>query len=726
MKFRNPFKRLPVGKLIEAQDPKTPDDMAMGMFASVEFTAIAGADGKPDPAKPKSFSMVAYTGGLMKLAGWYYPVVVDLEGLAFSTPMTMLGNHLNDPDWVAGNADKIEIEGTNLNISGEVFPAGTTPMADKIAKLSAAGMKWQASIGAVADTIEFVEAGKKASANGQTFNGPMYIARTSTLRETSFVVIGADSDTSANVAASKTPENTGDSKMKSELKKWLIANGFDVDIVASNETQLVYLTGRWEASVAAEAAGGDGGTPPIEATPPAPAPNAGDDEIRARLDRMEHANQINVICGSGHDEIKANAIKDGTDVEVVRGLVANAVAAKNLEAGFPMPSINLGADGPNPASVMEASLCMTGGLSESDIGKSYGQKTMNAALTRDFRGFGLADLIFASLAAAGMSVRAGSITDDTIKAAFQADRRQIEGAFSTQSFTGILNNVANKKLLKAYAGVVSALDMIASTGSVPDFKQMESYSMCADGSFQPVGPDGELKNISLQDTQYTNQATTQGAIIALTRVMMINDDLGAFLRIPAILGRQAALAKERAGFTVLMDNGGSFFSSGNGNTASGAGTALQISALTSAVQQFMEQTDANGDPIMLLPDRLLVPPALKVTAEQLFNETRVNETTTANKPKPANNPHAGKYQPTVSPFLSNSSFNDNASDTGWYLFGNPADIAALEVVYLRGMQVPTIERGELDFNKLGAQFRGYFDFGVAFVDYRAANWQEGA
>jgi len=723
IKFRNPFKRLPVGKLIEAQDPKTPDDLAMGFAADVDITAAAGDDGKPDPAKPKSFSMTAYTGGPMKLAGWFYPVVVDLEGLAFKAPMTMLGNHTNDPDWAAGIADKIEIEGTNLRISGQVFAAGTTPMADKIAKLSAAGMKWQASIGAVADTIEFVEAGKKASANGQTFNGPMHIARTSTLRETSFVVIGADSDTSANVAASKTPEkNTGDSKMNPELKKWLIANGFDVDIVAGNETQLSYLTARWTADVAAEA----GGTPPIKATPPETPPAEPNTEILARLDRMERDTQINAICGSDHDEIKACAIKDNLDVEVVRGMVANAVKAKELEAGFRMPAINLGKDGPSPASVMEASMCLTGGLQEDDIGKSYGEKVMNAALTRDFRGFGLSALIFASLASAGMSARPGAITDDTIRAVLQADKRQMEGAFSTQSFTGLLNNVANKVLLKAYQSVTSALDQISSSQSVPDFKQMQSYSLTADGQFTEVGPDGELKNISLQDTQYTNQAQTQGAIIALTREVMINDDLGAFMRIPEILGRQAALAKERAGFTVLLNNTGSFFSSAHANTLSGAGTALQISALTAAVAQFENQTDENGDPIVIVPNILLVPPALKVVAQQLFNETRVNETTTTNKPKPANNPHAGLYRPVSSPFLSNTTFNSNATTTGWYLFGNPQDIAALQIVYLQGKRTPTIERGEVSFDKLGVAFRGYFDFGVAFQDYRAANWQEGA
>jgi hypothetical protein len=39
---------------------------------------IAAADGKP--ALPR-FSMVAYTGGPMRIGGWRYPVIVDLAGL---------------------------------------------------------------------------------------------------------------------------------------------------------------------------------------------------------------------------------------------------------------------------------------------------------------------------------------------------------------------------------------------------------------------------------------------------------------------------------------------------------------------------------------------------------------------------------------------------------------------------------------------------------------------
>ena len=711
MKFRNPLSKNHISRIIEAGN--APSDRIMNLIAPVDIAAAQG--GEPDPGRTRPFSMVAYTGGIMRIAGWYTPVIIDLQGLVFSAPMTMLGNHNSDPDWVAGTATKIEVIDNQLLIAGEIFGTGTTPMAEKIVRLSEAGMKWQASVGVEAVTVESVQPGKKAEANGQTFTGPVLIARKSNLRETSFVVIGADEKTSANIAASMTPENkTGEIQMDAKLKLWIEAKGFNPETVEADAVQLAFLTAAWTAEVEA-------------ATKKLEKPGDGGDDIKAQMDAMRREHALDRICGAEFADIRAKAETEKLSVDAVKVMIDAAKEKKLLEAGYTMPNIRThGSDGPNPVSVMEAAMCLSSGFTEEETGKGFDEKTMNAALARDFRGFGLSDLMFASIAASGQSVRAGSITDDVIRAAFNADRRQIEAGFSTLGFTSILSNVANKRLLQSYRAIDSAIDKIAAARDVPDFKQVTSYGFTADGNFTEVGPDGELKSIGLQDTPYTNQAKTEGAIISLTRTMMINDDLGAFLRIPSLLGRQAALAKERAGFKALLDNTGSFFHADNANYGSGADTVLGVVGLTTAVAQVMNQTDPNGDPVMVTPTILLVPPALAITAKQLFSDLTVNETTTANKPKLTSNPHAGSYTPVVSPFLSNTTFHASASATAWYLFANPADVAALEIVYLRGMRTPTIERGELSFDKLGAAFRGYFDFGVNLSDFRAANLQAGA
>lgn len=61
-----------------------------------------------------------------------------------------------------------------------------------------------------------------------------------------------------------------------------------------------------------------------------------------------------------------------------------------------------------------------------------------------------------------------------------------------------------------------------------------------------MGPDGELKHATLSEGSYTNRIDTYGRMLSLTRQMMINDDLGAFLQLPRIIGRMSALKREEA------------------------------------------------------------------------------------------------------------------------------------------------------------------------------------
>ncbi|MCX5670237.1 MAG: hypothetical protein NTU94_02805, partial [Planctomycetota bacterium] len=58
---------------------KPPESLALVAEMQIDVAAADAGNGKP--ALPR-FTMVAYTGGPMKIAGWRYPVVVDLAGMA--------------------------------------------------------------------------------------------------------------------------------------------------------------------------------------------------------------------------------------------------------------------------------------------------------------------------------------------------------------------------------------------------------------------------------------------------------------------------------------------------------------------------------------------------------------------------------------------------------------------------------------------------------------------
>ena len=158
---------------------------------------IQAADGQAASGPPK-FSMVAYTGGAMRLGGWRHPVVVDLAGMAIPSqkrPIRM--NH--DAGQGVGHTESLAVNGGQLVAAGVV--SRDTPAARDVVAGGRNGFPWQASIGASADEVEFVKEGQNAAVNGQTFAGPINVVRRSTLGEISFVDLGADGNTSASIAA---------------------------------------------------------------------------------------------------------------------------------------------------------------------------------------------------------------------------------------------------------------------------------------------------------------------------------------------------------------------------------------------------------------------------------------------------------------------------------------------------------------------------------------------
>jgi phage major head subunit gpT-like protein len=213
-------------------------------------------------------------------------------------------------------------------------------------------------------------------------------------------------------------------------------------------------------------------------------------------------------------------------------------------------------------------------------------------------------------------------------------------------------------------------------------------------------------------------------MFSITRKDIINDDLGAFNQIRTKLGRGGALGLNRDFWTVFMNNS-AFFTSGRNNLASGAGTVLSLTSLDQAQALFLNQTDPDGDPVAIAPSILLVPNALKVAASNFMNSTTVVNNTTANTTTLGNNPFAGLFRVLSSSYLSNSTFTGN-STTAWYLLANPSDVAVIEVAFLNGKEMPTVESADADFNVLGIQFRGYFDYGVANQEYRGGVKMAGA
>ena len=134
----------------------------------------------------------------MRVSGWRYPVILDLPGLAVPSQARPI-RFGHDPLSGVGHTDAIRVEQGQLVATGVV--SRDTPAAREVVVSSKNGFPWQASVGASVDEFEFVKDGQKVMVNGSQYNGPLNVVRKATLGEISFVDLGADGATSANVAA---------------------------------------------------------------------------------------------------------------------------------------------------------------------------------------------------------------------------------------------------------------------------------------------------------------------------------------------------------------------------------------------------------------------------------------------------------------------------------------------------------------------------------------------
>ena len=175
--------------------------------AAIPATFQLGAQVKMESASEDSpkreFTMDAYTGAIFDIG--FGPAVINLEGLALPREGVPIFRQ-HKPELFIGRSTGIRKMRGRLFVDGELFD--NIDEADQVVRISDQGGRWQASVGVAIDFehLQFVEPGKTLEANGQTHSGPFVLLGSTTLREVSFVPLGADSNTSAVAleAAAKT------------------------------------------------------------------------------------------------------------------------------------------------------------------------------------------------------------------------------------------------------------------------------------------------------------------------------------------------------------------------------------------------------------------------------------------------------------------------------------------------------------------------------------------
>ena len=391
---------------------------------------------------------------------------------------------------------------------------------------------------------------------------------------------------------------------------------------------------------------------------------------------------------------KLNAITDGLTKLSER--IEETEKRIETQASRPAPEICVrNTDDIATADVLQAAVEQAMGVTPTDT------KAADIA-DRKFRGqMGLKQLYTECAHAGGWN---GYLNNGNLGEAVSA----IKASFSTVNLPGILSNAINKRIKAGWDYAEDSWRKIADITSVSDYKQFSTYVLNSKGDYEEVANGGTIPTGELAETGYSNQLKRYGLMFSIDEMDIINDDLNAINQRAFQFGRKASLKLNKV-FWTLFQADTDFFKTANNNIITGAG-ALDASSLAKLVKAFRKQTDVNGDILGYEPRILLVPAALEVEAQKLYDDAEIRDTT-ASKQYLTGNPWRGKFTPVASAYLT--------SDDDYYLLADPTIAATMQVAFLNGQQAPVVESNPTNFDTFGISYRGKFSFGVAFMDTKA-------
>ena len=328
---------------------------------------------------------------------------------------------------------------------------------------------------------------------------------------------------------------------------------------------------------------------------------------------------------------------------------------------------------------------------------------------REYRGMTLLELSREFLASAGVNVRGLS-----------RDEIATRALHSTSDFPEILSAVTNKTLRQAYDVYPRTFVPFCRQVLATDFKPMNRVQIGEVPQLLKINESGEFKRGTIAESKESYRIETYGRVVGITRQVLINDDLDAFTRIPAMYGTAIATAGKRRGLgassppTPAMADGCALFHATHKNLAA-SGAALSVTAVGEARAAMAKQTGLDKKTVLnIRPAFLIVPAALELAAEQLVAQNLVPAKTGDVVPQSIRT-----LAPIAEPRL------DIASATAWYLAANPAQIDTIEYAYLEGQEGAYIETRN-GFDVDGVEIKCRLDFGAKAIDWRGLYKNPGA
>ena len=326
---------------------------------------------------------------------------------------------------------------------------------------------------------------------------------------------------------------------------------------------------------------------------------------------------------------------------------------------------------------------------------------------RDLQGVGLGEIMRICASRNGRTFDVGRSAHKSI----------VKAAMTTSDFPAILENTLGKALRSGFEAEPSTFKAWTRKVTVPNFKPQSRVLLGSAPDLLQVLEGGEYQQGSMDEDKSVPYSVGKfGRLVNLTWETIVNDDLGAFLRMTQALGQAAARAEADAIYATFAENAGAgpamqdevnLFHATHANLATSAAD-ITADALGSARVLLRRQKAVGGGSLNLVPRYLLVAPEQEQAAETLLAAS-------------ARGLSQGTDVALVGSWISKLELIVEARLSGdaFYLLTGTETIDTLERAWLEVDNGPVIEE-EDGFVIDSKQYKVRHVFGARWLDWRGA------
>jgi HK97 family phage prohead protease len=423
--------------------------------------------------------------------------------------------------------------------------------------------------------------------------------------------------------------------------------------------------------------------------------------VAAERARVTEIHTIGTRAGMADTDIRA-AVESGLPVDAFRTrafeyLAAQANASRSVSLSVTRDETQTRMD-----AMTDALTIRIGGPRALPAGDN-GQPRPAVEGYRDYVGMSLAEMAATAIGHRQMP-RDAAQREEVLRRAFH----------TTSDFPIVFEGSINRVLAARYGLMQPTYRRISAKRNFRDFRPHDQIRVGDFPMLQKVGESGEIKFGTFGESKETIAVAPYAIQFALSRRMLIDDNIGAIDQVIGSYGDTVARFEETTFYAmkgtigpVLLEDNKAVFHADHGNLAA-AGTAIDTTSLGKGRAAMRKQKNQSGATLNVVPRILLVGPDKETEADMAV--AAITPTSASNV-----NPFSGKLEVVSGPIAGNA----------WELYADPAVLPVWVWGMLDGYTAPRL-RIDNPFGVQGVGVSLEHDFGAGAIDFRGAYRNPGA